>query len=59
MVKTKKIRIETTLAKKKNVERRKRSCMQMEKKKKKEKVGTLFRFIKKINGYKEITKIIT
>ena len=29
------------------------------KKKKKEKVGTLFRFIKKINGYKEITKIIT
>lgn len=28
-------------------------------KKKKEKVGTLFRFIKKINGYKEITKIIT
>lgn len=58
MVKTKKIRIETTLAKKKNVERRKRSCMQMEKKKK-EKVGTLFRFIKKINGYKEITKIIT
>ena len=58
MVKTKKIRIETTLAKKKNVERRKRSCMQMEKKKR-EKVGTLFRFIKKINGYKEITKIIT